>query len=134
MKSVGDGTCLIHVHSLAESDELHFVGPPGPIVDMAFAHSATPASEFFLGCMDARGNVGVYRLTCQDLGFCNLKKENFLIWMNDGAPSSIEGSPFIRWCPFACPEVIKLFPFIFYTLLLALVPQIAPTVRYPARR
>ena len=75
------------------------------VVDMAFAHSATSASEFFLGCMDIRGNVGVYRLTSQDLGFCTLKKENFCIWINDGAPSSIEESPFIRWCPFACPEV-----------------------------
>ena len=31
MKSVSDGTCLIHVHSLVDSDELHFVGPPGKV-------------------------------------------------------------------------------------------------------
>ena len=24
-------TCLIHVHSLVESDELHFVGPPSEV-------------------------------------------------------------------------------------------------------
>jgi len=99
------GTCLIHVHSLSPQSEgeLHFAGPPGPISEMAFAHSAAAAaSEFFLGCIDARSNVGIYRLTTDGFkDFCNLRKENYFIYINN---AELETLPFIRWCPFACPE------------------------------
>jgi len=97
---------MLHVYSLNHiGDELHFIGPPGPVVDMAFTHCSTSDTEFFLGCMDVKGNVGVYRLTSQPSSFCRLKNENIFTWINDGAVPLIDEHPFIRWCPFACPEV-----------------------------